>query len=94
MKQLEEKIVRMLVIDKHEGTTGLIFKKPQYLVMLQPLDEKDITKPSIQLEIPLHRYQKMEINNEIDVGIYSLNGKNWYFSKEEAELLTPWETLW
>lgn len=87
MKPIEEKIVRMLVVDKNEGTKGLIFKKPQYLVTLLALDEKDITQPPKQVEVPFHKYHRMEVNSEIDTKLYSSDGENWYFSKQVAELL-------
>lgn len=85
MEPIEEKIVRMWVVDKYEGSKGLIFKKPQYLVALQAVDDKEITKPPMKVEVPFHRYQKMEIDSEIDVGMYSPDGRTWWFSKQTAE---------
>jgi len=85
---LESKAIKMEVIGKRERTKGLIFKRPEYLVALQIVDEAAQTRPTMQRELPFHQYSGMNVGDKVDVTIYTPNGHTWYFSREEAELFS------
>jgi len=87
---IEEKVARYVVKDKSQGKKGLIFKKDKYSVSLDPVHGIDITKAPQTTEVPLCRYQEMEVGKEIDVTLYSGDkGKTWWFEKEYAYLTSP-----
>ncbi|MFA5797903.1 MAG: hypothetical protein WC916_07785 [Candidatus Woesearchaeota archaeon] len=83
---LEERTVKMQVIGKRERIKGWIFKRPEYLVALQIVDETATTHPTLQHEFSYHQYAAITTGDIIDITIYSKNGQNWYLSKGEAEL--------
>lgn len=83
---LEQRAIKMEVVGKRERTKGLIFKKPEYLVALQIVDEAATTRPTMQRELSFHQYSVVNIGDKIDVTMYTPNGHTWYFSRDEAEL--------
>lgn len=83
---LEQRTLRMQVIGKRERTKGLIFKRPEYLVALQMIDEAAKSHPTLQREVLFHEYSAVTVGDKIDVTMYTSNGHTWYFSREEAEL--------
>ena len=85
---LESKAINMEVIGKRERTKGLIFKRPEYLVALQVVDETVTASPTLQRELSFHQYSTMNVGDNVNITMYTKNGRNWYFSREEAELFS------
>lgn len=83
---LESRAIKMKVIKKREITNGLIFKRPTYLVALQIIDEEATTNPTMQREFPFHQYNAMNVDDEVEITMYTPNGHTWYYSRREAEL--------
>jgi len=83
---IDEKVVQMKVIGKREGTRGLIFKKPDYVIALQIVDERATTNPTQERRVPFHQYCAVNIGDTMGVHLYSPDQKMWFFSEEEARL--------
>ncbi len=83
---VNKETLEMKVVDKKEVEKGRIFLKKEYIVYFKITDEKAKTHPVVERETSYRQFCKMEIGKTYDVTAYTPNGRNWYFSREEAEL--------
>ncbi|MGD9276916.1 MAG: hypothetical protein PVJ67_07125 [Candidatus Pacearchaeota archaeon] len=83
---IDEKVVEMEVIGKREGTRGLIFKKPEYVVALQLTDKSATINPTQERRVPFHQYCSVNVGDKMEVYLYSSDQEMWFFSEEEAKL--------
>jgi hypothetical protein len=83
---LIKKVVQVRVIGKQEGTRGFIFKKPDYVVALQIVDERLTTRPTQERRVSFHQYCAVNVGDTMGVHLYSSDQKMWFFSEEEARL--------
>jgi predicted nucleotide-binding protein (sugar kinase/HSP70/actin superfamily) len=85
MASIEEKVEKFRVMKISEEKKGLILKSNAYYALLDPVYGKDITREPHKVEIPLFRYEEIEVGSEIDVIMYSGDGKDWWFNRKHAE---------
>ncbi len=86
---LEERTESMLVVGRRATLrNGPIFNQVEdlFLAVMRP---RDGTGTSYVLPVSEETYQQHRLGDSIDVTQYSKNGRNWYFSSEEAENYTP-----
>ena len=82
---IEKAVMDLKVIGKQEGTKGLIFKKPKYVVAFQVVDPMANANPTMEREVSFHQYSAVEVGDVLPIALYTPNGRIWYFSREEAE---------
>lgn len=85
---IDKIVMDMKVIGKQKGTKGFIFKSPKYTIALQVVDSRTKTHPTMEREVSFHQYSAMNIGAICKVTMYTPNGHTWYFSRDEAELMS------
>ena len=56
----------------------------KYLITLKIVDEKFDYSPSSTREVPFDQYSQININNIIDIDMYTKDNQTFFFSKEEV----------
>ncbi len=81
--------VEVKVIGKHEGTKGLIFKRPSFLVALEIIDDAFISGDKTHtLPMSFDQYCQLNVGDTYLLTMYTPDEETWYFHREHAELFS------
>jgi hypothetical protein len=80
---MEQKWFDVEIIGKTTEQKGIFFKSTAYIVAFKFADGETIDR-----ELPFAQYSDLHIGKKISIAMYSLNGKRWYFSAEDARFAT------
>mgnify|MGYP001606513914 CR=1 FL=1 len=87
-RNVEERIESMLIVGKNSTRRRLVFHTVEdFFLAVSPT--RDNTDTTYVLPVPEETYLGFSVGELLDVPQYSANGKQWYFSQEEAEKYTP-----
>ncbi len=89
VRKVEERIENMLVVGKDVSLRELVFHTLDnfFFAVTRPRDE---TGTAYALPVTEEMYLRCSVGDTIDVPQYSANGKQWYFSREEAAKFTAY----
>lgn len=87
-RNVEQRLESMLVVGKNSRQRNLVFHTMEdFFLAVSPI--KDNTDTTYVLPVPEEAYHQFSVGELLDVPQYSANGKQWYFSREEADKYTP-----
>jgi|APSaa5957512622_1039677.scaffolds.fasta_scaffold170496_2 hypothetical protein len=82
---LEKKIIKVKVIDKEELLPKSSLDNFEYSVVFRIIDKTIKNNPIVERKISLDQYRGLNIGDKVNIVVHTLNGSEWYFSKNEAE---------
>ena len=82
---IEERFVKVRVVDKREDRIGLLFRKRAYYVAFQVIDPAASHSPTAERRVSIDDYARMSVGDRVDLALYSPNQSEWYFTPEEAK---------
>ncbi len=87
-RNVEQRIESMLIVGKNSTRRNLVFHTVEDFFLAVSL-MRDNTDTTYVLPVPEEAYRQRSVGELLDVPQYSANGKQWYFSPEEADKYTP-----
>ncbi len=88
VRNVEERIENMLVVGKNSTRRSLVFHSVEdFFLAVSPM--RDNTDTTYVLPVSREVYHQLSVGELFDFPQYSVNGKQWYFSREEADKYTP-----
>ncbi len=87
-QNLEQRTEQMLVVGRDVSRRELVFHYEEnfFFAVTRPRDE---TKTAYIIPVTEETYLEHHVGDTIEVPQYSVNGSNWYFSKNDAQRYTP-----
>ncbi len=82
------RIEEMVIVGKNISQRELVFHNLEnfFFAVTRPGDE---TRTAYVVPVAEEAYNRHNVGDTIDIPKYSVNGKQWYFSRDEADKYTP-----
>jgi hypothetical protein len=85
-RPLKSRKVRVKILGKMKSQVGWIFKRDAFTVAYEIVGELCRGRRLFQAEVPFFQYAALKEGEEYLMSMYSVDGKLWYRSEEEAAL--------
>ncbi len=88
-QNLEERITPMIIVGRNVVPTDQPMDFLSDVLSFAVMQPRDKTKTAYILPVSESTYVRHSVGDTIDVKQYSVNGEQWYFSRDDAKRFTP-----